>query len=132
MTCSADSAPSFTEDFIIPIPSLSASTPGIVYVSHTRTDPSAYALGSFSCTLKFVSKELDPTSGEPEEDGYEDEYNLEDVEVSAGGDWIVPSYVAFAAEWERLGAVEVVETFALGAMESIKGELPFPRRVLNN
>ncbi|KAG8732322.1 coatomer subunit gamma [Ceratobasidium sp. 414] len=120
MTPSADSAPSFTEDFIIPIPSLSASTPGIVYVSHTRTDPSAYALGSFSCTLKFVSKELDPTSGEPEEDGYEDEYNLEDVEVSAGGDWIVPSYAAFNAEWERLGAVEVVETFALGAMESIK------------
>ncbi|KAG8780109.1 coatomer subunit gamma [Ceratobasidium sp. 428] len=120
MTASAESAPSFTEDFIIPIPSLSSGTPGIVYVSHTRTDPSAYALGSFSCTLKFVSKELDPSSGEPEEDGYEDEYNLEDVEISAGGDWIVPNYAAFNAEWERLGAVEVVETFALGAMESIK------------
>ncbi|KAG9085136.1 coatomer subunit gamma [Ceratobasidium sp. UAMH 11750] len=120
MAPSADSASSFTEDFIIPIPSLSSGAPGIVYVSHTRTDPSAYALGSFSCTLKFVSKELDPASGEPEEDGYEDEYNLEDVEVSAGGDWIVPSYAAFGAEWERLGAVEVVETFALGAMESIK------------
>ncbi|KAG8704712.1 coatomer subunit gamma [Ceratobasidium sp. 395] len=120
MTPAAESASSFTEDFIIPIPSLSSGTPGIVYVSHTRTDPSAYALGSFSCTLKFVSKELDPSSGEPEEDGYEDEYNLEDVEISAGGDWIVPNYAAFNAEWERLGAVEVVETFALGAMESIK------------
>ncbi|QRW11969.1 coatomer subunit gamma [Ceratobasidium sp. AG-Ba] len=72
--------------------------------------------------VAFVSKEVDPSSGEPEEDGYEDEYNLEDVEVSAGGDWIVPSYAAFSAEWDRLGAtgVEVVETFALGAMESIK------------
>ncbi|KAG8707057.1 coatomer subunit gamma [Ceratobasidium sp. 395] len=120
MTPAAESASSFTEDFIIPIPSLSSGTPGVVYVSHTRTDPSAYALGSFSCTLKFVSKELDPSSGEPEEDGYEDEYNLEDVEISAGGDWIVPNYAAFNAEWERLGAVEIVETFALGAMESIK------------
>ncbi|KAF8593968.1 coatomer subunit gamma [Ceratobasidium sp. AG-I] len=120
MTPSADSGESFTEDFIIPIPSLASGTPGIVYVSHTRTDPSTYALGSFSCTLKFVSKEVDPESGEPEEDGYEDEYSLEDVEVSAGGDWIVPNYVAFNAEWERLASVEVVETFALGAMESIK------------
>lgn len=121
MTPSGDSAESFTEDFIIPIPSLAAGTPGIVYVSHTRTDPSTYALGSFSCALKFVSKEVDPESGEPEEDGYEDEYSLEDVEVSAGGDWIIPNYVAFNAEWERLASVEVVETFALGAMESIKG-----------
>jgi coatomer protein complex subunit gamma len=124
MTPSAETAASFTEDFIIPIPSLSTSSPaGIVYVSHTRTDPSTYALGSFSCVLKFTSKEVDPTSGEPEEDGYEDEYVLEDAEISAGGDWIVGSYAAFGSEWDKLGStgIELVETFALGAMESIKG-----------
>ncbi|KAG8691298.1 coatomer subunit gamma [Ceratobasidium sp. 423] len=66
----------------------------------------------------LLSKEVDPSSGEPEEDGYEDEYNLEDVEVTAG-DWIRGSFVVFASEWERLGH-EVVETFSLGAMESIK------------
>ncbi|KAF8745202.1 Coatomer subunit delta, partial [Rhizoctonia solani] len=119
MAPSEETGASFTEDFIIPIPALSAASPsGAVYVSHTRVDPSTYSLGSFSCTLKFISKEVDPTSGEPEEDGYEDEYNLEDVEISAG-DWIRGSFVVFASEWERLGH-ESVETFSLGAMDSIK------------
>jgi hypothetical protein len=64
-----------TEDFIIPLPSLTAaSSPGIVYVSFTRESPQEYALASFQCLLKFVSKELDPSTGEPEEEGYEDEY----------------------------------------------------------
>ena len=69
-----------TEDFIIPIPSLTQSTsPGIVYVSFTRDSPEEYAAAAFQCILKFISKEVDPASGEPEADGYEDEYQLEDV-----------------------------------------------------
>jgi coatomer protein complex subunit gamma len=112
-----------TEDFIIPLPSLtSASSPGIVYVSFSRDSPQEYVLASFQCLLKFVSKELDPSTGEPEADGYEDEYQLEEVEVSAGGDYIVPNYASFSAEWDRLrDGASVVETFALSAMESLKG-----------
>ncbi|KZP25355.1 hypothetical protein FIBSPDRAFT_388479 [Athelia psychrophila] len=112
------------EDFIIPLPSLTAVTsPGIVYVSYTRESPEDYAVGSFSCTLKFVSKELDPSTGEPEEEGYEDEYQLEDVELSAGGDYIIPSYTAFDSEWKKLeDGASATETFALSAMESLKGE----------
>ena len=41
-----------------------------------------WALGKFSNTLKFKVKEIDPSSGEAEEEGYEDEYQLEDLEVS--------------------------------------------------
>lgn len=112
-----------TEDFIIPIPALTpATSPGIVYVSFTRDIPEEYALASFQCVLKFISKEVDPTSGEPEEEGYEDEYQLEEVELAAGGDYIIPSYATFGSEWDRLrtGAT-ATETFALSAMESIKG-----------
>jgi len=113
-----------TEDFIIPVPSLTAVTsPSVVYVSFTRDDPDAFAMGSFACTLKFISKELDPSTGEPEEEGYEDEYQLEEIELSAGGDYIVPSYASFGSEWDRLKAgPNATETFALSAMESIKGE----------
>ncbi|EEB90397.1 hypothetical protein MPER_11404, partial [Moniliophthora perniciosa FA553] len=111
-----------TEEFIIPLPSLSSSTlPGIVYVSFARDDPEQYAIGSFSCLLKFISKEVDPSTGGPEEEGYEDEYQLEEVEVSAGGDYIIPSYVTFGAEWDRLhSAPSVTETFSLSAMEVLK------------
>lgn len=74
-----------TEDFIIPLPSLtSANSPGVVYVSFTRDDPSDYAVGAFACTLKFISKEVDPASGQPEEEGYDDEYQVEELDLSAG------------------------------------------------
>ncbi|KII93952.1 hypothetical protein PLICRDRAFT_153163 [Plicaturopsis crispa FD-325 SS-3] len=122
-----------SEDFIIPIPSLTAATsPSIVYVSFTRESPEEYALASFQCILKFVSKELDPSTGEPEEEGYEDEYQLEDVELSAGGDYIIPSYTTFASEWDRLrtGAT-ATETFALSAMESLKAACDSIIEVLN-
>lgn len=116
---------SLTEDFIIPVPSLNAAEPsGVVYVSFTRDSPGEYAIASFQCTLKFVSKEVDPSSGEPEDEGYEDEYQLEEIELGAGGDYIVPTYVTFASEWERLrGGATATETFALGAMDSIKGKI---------
>ena len=116
-----------TEDFIIPIPTLSSATsPGIVYVSFTRDSPEEYVQASFQCILKFVSKEVDPSTGEPEEEGYEDEYSLEDTELAAG-DYIVPSYVTFASEWDRMrGGVSVTETFSLPAMESLKGAYTLP------
>ena len=111
-----------TEDFLMPIPSLSqANSPGIVYYSFTRDVPEDYPIASFQCLLKFVSKEVDPSTGEPEEEGYPDEYQLEDTELSAA-DYIVPNYVTFSSEWDRLrGGVNLTETFALPAMESLKG-----------
>ena len=116
-----------TEDFIIPIPTLSSATsPGIVYVSFTRDSPEEYVQASFQCILKFVSKELDPSTGEPEEEGYEDEYQLEETELAAA-DYIIPSYVTFASEWDRMrGGVSLTETFSLPAMESLKGTFRFP------
>lgn len=111
-----------SDDFTMPIPSLqSSNSPGIVYVSFTRDDPSAYQIASFQCIFKFVSKEVDPSTGEPEDEGYEDEYALEDLELSAS-DYVIPTYVTFGAEWDRMrGGVSVTETFSLPAMESLKG-----------
>ena len=84
------------EDFIMPIPSLSTGAAGAVYVSFTRDLPSAYAAGSFGCTLRFVSKEVDPTSGAPEEEGYQDEYQVEDCDLGAGD-------VSASGRYVRLG-----------------------------
>ncbi|KZT33683.1 coatomer subunit gamma [Sistotremastrum suecicum HHB10207 ss-3] len=122
-----------TEDFIIPQPSLSSATsPGIVYVSFTRLDPEEYTLGSFACTMKFISKEVDPDSGEPEEDGYDDEYPLDEVELGAGGEYIVPNYATFSSEWEKMKAgPSSTETFALSAMESIKAACDSIVEILN-
>ena len=112
-----------TEDAVFQIDSLTCTnSPGIVYVSFKRDNPQEYTTTSFQCILKFISKELDPSTGRPEEEGYEDEYQLEDVELSAGGDYIIPSYASFSSEWDRLrSGATATETFSLGAMESIKG-----------
>ncbi|KIJ22182.1 hypothetical protein PAXINDRAFT_178275 [Paxillus involutus ATCC 200175] len=122
-----------TEDFIIPVPSLTASTsPSIIYVSFTRDSPEEYATASFQCALKFISKELDPSTGEPEEEGYEDEYQLEEVELTAGGDYIIPSYSSFSSEWDRLrSGASATETFSLIAMESIKAACDSIIEILN-
>jgi len=121
-----------TEDFIIPLPSLSSATsPRIVYVSFTRDSPEEYASGSFQCVLKFVSKEVDPSTGEPEEDGYEDEYQLEEVELGAG-DYIIPTYVTFSSEWDRMrGGPGATETFSLSAMDSLKAACDSIVEILN-
>ena len=76
---------SLTEDFVLPIPALTSSAGSLpLYVSFSRDEPSTYAAGSFGCTLKFVSKEVDPTSGEPEDEGYQDEYQVEECDLGAG------------------------------------------------
>jgi coatomer protein complex subunit gamma len=110
------------EDFIIPTPKLASTETGVVYVSFTRLTPNEHASASFSNTLKFISKEVDPISGEPEDEGYQDEYQIEDVDIGAA-DYIVPTYATFANEWDKLEAgAAATETFALSAMDSIKSE----------
>lgn len=110
-----------SEDFIIPVQQLSTGASGIVYVSFTRTNGEDMPLSSFSNTLKFISKEVDPSSGEPEEEGYEDEYQLEDLDLGAA-DYIIPSYATFATEWDRLrSGASLTETFSLSALGSLQG-----------
>ncbi|CAK9782494.1 Coatomer, gamma subunit [Cutaneotrichosporon oleaginosum] len=128
----AEEETGLTEDFIIPVPSLTTSTgAGQVYVSFTRDDPAEYQTATYSCTLKFVSKEVDPTSGEPEEEGYDDEYQVEDLDLGAG-DYIVPTYVTFASEWDKLAtAPSVTESFALSGSESLRDAVKSLIEVLN-
>ncbi|KZO95939.1 coatomer subunit gamma [Calocera viscosa TUFC12733] len=125
-------AEGLTENFIIPIPSLTpATSPGVVYVSFSRDSPEEYALGSFQTSLKYVSKEVDPSTGEPEEEGYEDEYQVEEVELGAA-DYIIPNYVNFSQEWERLGhGATATETFSLSALDSLKAACDSLIEVLN-
>lgn len=60
---------------VVPINVLAYDVPGSVWVvwkASAAEVPSA----TFSCTLKFISKEVDPATGLPEEDGYDDEYEV--------------------------------------------------------
>ena len=110
-----------TEDFIIPIQQLAGSSEASVYVSYQRVDPSAYTVTSCSNKLKFASREIDPSTGEPDENAYEDEYELEELQISAGS-YLKPTYIAdYAKAWTELTCVSS-ETFVLGITSSLKGK----------
>ena len=112
------------EEFIIPAPKLVTNEPGTVYVSFKRLETeSMFVATSFTNVLKFTSKEIDPSTGEPEEgEGYEDEYQVEDLELN-GADYVVPAYAgSFENVWEQAGQGEkAVETLQLANVKSIAG-----------
>lgn len=112
------------EDFIIPAPKLATEEPGTIYVSFKKLNgESSFPTSTFTNVLKFTTKEIDPTTGEPEETGYDDEYQVEDLEL-VGSDYIVPAFAGnFNHIWEQVGAQgeEAEETLQLSAVKSIAG-----------
>ncbi|KAK3216847.1 hypothetical protein GRF29_1g1134366 [Pseudopithomyces chartarum] len=109
------------EDFIIPAAELKTNEPGTIYVSFKRLETeSQFIAASFTNTLKFVSKEIDPSTGEPEDgEGYPDEYQVEDLDLN-GADYVVPAYAgSFDNVWEQSNSDSATETLQLSNMKSI-------------
>jgi coatomer protein complex subunit gamma len=79
---------------------------------------------SFTNTLRFIVKDCDPTTGEADPEGYDDEYQVEDMDVSTS-DYIRPMFVSnFAEEFAKLEEYEVIDTFGLDKDKapSLKGK----------
>ncbi|TKA31199.1 hypothetical protein B0A54_14334 [Friedmanniomyces endolithicus] len=110
------------EEFIIPAPVIKGEETGTVYVSFARgTGGSSAGFDAATLTnvLKFTLKEIDPSNNEPEEGGYDDEYQVEDLEIT-GADYILPAFAgSFENIWSGLDpsssdAEEAEETLQLG------------------
>lgn len=114
------------EDFIIPAAKLATDEPGTIYVSFKKINgETSLPVTTFTNVLKFTTKEIDPTTGEPEETGYDDEYQVEDLDL-AGSDYVVPAFAGnFNHIWEQVGATgeEASETLQLDGVKSIAGEI---------
>ncbi|KAL9941187.1 coatomer subunit gamma [Verticillium nonalfalfae] len=110
------------EVFIIQAESLATDEPGKVYVAFQKVGgEGSLPVSSFSNILKFTSKEIDPTTNEPEETGYDDEYEVSEFDL-AGSDYVVPAFAGnFNHIWEQVGAAgeEAEETLQLSGMKSI-------------
>jgi coatomer protein complex subunit gamma len=106
--------PGLIPDTELVCPSLPYNTPGDAFVCLRREE--GLPIGAIACTLKFIVKDVDPAKGEPEPDemGYDDEYNLEELEIAAA-DFMKRIPVAdFREAWDTIGnGCEVVETFSL-------------------
>ncbi|KAL2918635.1 coatomer subunit gamma [Polyrhizophydium stewartii] len=107
-------------EFVVRAEKLAFDIPASVYVVYRRlggVTPTA----EFTNTLQFIVKDCDPNTGEPDEEGFEEDYLVEDVEIVVG-DYIQPTYVPdFERAWAELGDThQVVETYALTAVTSIR------------
>lgn len=107
----------------IPCASLAYSVPGTTYTCVQFSDDPTQVTASFSCTLKFVVKDCDPATGEPDDDevGYEDEYVLEDIEMLVADHAQGVLRTNFMASWDEIGDDhEMEDTFALSSMTSLE------------
>lgn len=113
------------EVFIIQAEKLATNEPGNVYVAFQKANgEGSLPVTSFSNILKFTSKEIDPSTGEPEDSGYDDEYEVSEFDL-AGSDYIVPTFASnFNHLWEQIGASgeEAEETLQLSGLKSIAGK----------
>ncbi|POR39690.1 Coatomer subunit gamma [Tolypocladium paradoxum] len=113
------------EVFIIQAEKLATNEPGKVYVAFQKANgEESLPVTSFSNILKFTSKEIDPSTGEPEDNGYDDEYEVSEFDLG-GSDYIVPTFASnFNHLWEQIGASgeEAEETLQLSGLKSIAGE----------
>ena len=94
-----------------------------VYIA-CRKAPGSAPVGSYSTVLKYTSLTRDPVSGEiVSDEGFEDEYGLEDLDIQVG-DYVVSSHVSnFDADWEELGEDnEAVEGYQLNSITTLAGE----------
>lgn len=115
------------EVFIIQAEKLPTDEPGKVYVAFKKVNGEAsLPVSTFSNILKFTSKEIDPSTGEPEDTGYDDEYEVAEFDLT-GSDYIIPTFASnFNHLWEQIGASgeEAEETLQLSGLKSIAGKLP--------
>jgi len=105
----------------IPAPSLPYDQPGTSYTLVGLPEDPTQATGTFSCTLKFVVKDCDPNTGEADEEGYEDEYVLEDMDITVADHVQKVVKANFGVSWEELGEQnELEDTYALSSIKTLE------------
>jgi len=88
---------------------------GTTYTLVKLPDDSSAVTGSLTCTMKYTVKDCDPATGVPDdEEGYADEFVLEDVEVSVSDHVQKVLKPNWSASWEEIGAEnELEDTYTL-------------------
>ncbi|XP_060078948.1 coatomer subunit gamma-2-like [Ylistrum balloti] len=121
VTVQVEPADGFEVLKFVPCASLPYNKPGTTYtLVHLPEDPTLVT-GTFSCTMKFIVKDCDPNTGEPDDEGYEDEYVLEDVEVSVADHVQRVMKPNFGASWDEVGPEnELEDTYALSTMKTLE------------
>lgn len=112
----------YNEEFTLPVEKIEPHGNGKVYVSFDRSEN--ISIARINNTLTYTTRDI---SGE---EGYADEYEIEDI-VICGGDFVDPSFTSnFTNKWEEL-VVEENGIFNLG-LESEVDISEVVEKVINN
>ncbi|VEN47829.1 unnamed protein product [Callosobruchus maculatus] len=109
----------------VPCPRLPYNESGSCYVVlQFPEDDLPNTVGTFGAVLKFVVKDCDPATGLPDTDeGYDDEYMLEDLEITLGDQIRRVTRANWAAAWEEAateGYTEMEDTYSLSSMHTLE------------
>lgn len=114
----------FTTRAVIPCPKLPYNDLKTTFVIVEFPPDVGSSAATFGATLRFVVKDCDPTTGEPDsEEGYDDEYMLEDLEITVADQIQKSKKSNFAAVWDAANTEEWVEaedTYSLSAVETLQ------------
>jgi len=104
-------------------PSLPYNQTGTTYACLAiLEDSDADVAAVLSCKMKFLVKDCDPNTGEAyDDDGYDDEYELEDCEITVADHVMKVPEASFATSWENLGKEnELEDTFRLSSVDGLQ------------
>lgn len=114
----------------VPCARLPYNEPGTTYTVLRYPEDVDASVGTIPATLHFLARDCDPTTGVPDaEQGYDDEYMLEDLEVTLADQMrgVATRGMDFGAAWEAAtdkGFVKMEETFVLGpSVTSLEGAI---------
>ena len=121
------------EDFSVPEPSIEFGKSGSAFVVFNRP-ADTFSSGSMPCTLKFDVKDVDTQSGEVSDVGIEDQYQLEDIEITEAEFMQAAEhtigFLEFKRQWEKTGGdLEAVKKYSLG-VDSLQGGVEAVMRLL--
>ncbi|XP_076248616.1 coat protein (coatomer) gamma isoform X2 [Calliopsis andreniformis] len=125
-----DPPPGYTIMCEVPCPRLPYNEPGTTYTVLKYPEDVHASVATIPTTLRFIARDCDPITGVPDaEQGYNDEYMLEDLEVTLADQvhGIGNKGLDFSNAWEAAvakGFDKLEETFALGpSVTSLEGAI---------
>lgn len=106
----------------VPCPTLKYNEPGITYTCVSiPDDEECEVTTTFSCNIKSMIKDCDPNTGETDEDGYDENYQLEDIDVTVADHVQKVIKSNFSAAWDELeNGYESEDTYSLSSMKTLQ------------
>eukprot|EP00211_Chloroparvula_japonica_P005089 CAMPEP_0119121846 /NCGR_PEP_ID=MMETSP1310-20130426/2284_1 /TAXON_ID=464262 /ORGANISM="Genus nov. species nov., Strain RCC2339" /LENGTH=885 /DNA_ID=CAMNT_0007111427 /DNA_START=147 /DNA_END=2804 /DNA_ORIENTATION=- len=106
-------------DVAVDVKLLKYDQPASCFVSFSR-EAGDFPLGTFLTTLKFTAFNLDSAGVREDEEGDEDEYPIDDIEILTADYTVKASIGNFQEAWEAHAENESVEIFALSSAKNLQ------------